>query len=278
MLVTGATGTVGRAVVAELVAAGQPVRAAVRDPEAATVPAGVEHVYLDFDDPATAAPALDGVDRLFLMRPPAISDVRMALEPLVRAARAVGVRRVVVLSVMGVNPALPHWRMERMVAAAGLSSTALRPAYFSQNLLSAFGAEIRERSQLRLAAGNGRVSFIDTRDIAAVAARVLTDPDAVPQRVLTLTGPAALTFGEVAALLAAELGRPVTYVRQGLLERHRELRSRGAETAYIWVQLAIDATTRLGLARKLSPDVSTVLARPATSLQSFIHDHRDTWL
>jgi len=111
-------------------------------------------------------------------RPPAISDVAKALGPLVRAAAAAGVRRVVVLSVMGVNPALPHWRMERMVQKAGLSMTALRPSYFAQNLLTAFGQELREHSRLRLACGSGRVCFVDTRDVAAVASRVLVDPDA----------------------------------------------------------------------------------------------------
>lgn len=277
VLVTGATGTVGRAVVAELLAAGQRVRAAVRDPASAELPAEAELVRLDFNEPATAGSAFDGVDRLFLMRPPAISDVRTALTPVVQAAAAGGVRRVVVLSVMGVNPALPHWRMERMVTGAGLSSTALRPSYFSQNLLSAFGEGIRESSQLRLAAGNGRVSFVDTRDIAAVAAKVLTDPEAYPQRAMTLTGPEALTFAEAAALLAAELGRPVTYVRQSLLERRRELRVQGEESAYVWVQLVIDVTTRLGLAKTVTQDVSNVLGRPATSLASFVRDHRDCW-
>lgn len=108
VLVTGATGTVGRALVTELLAAGVPVRAGVRRPGQTDLPGGAEQVHLDFADPATAAPALAGVDRVFLMRPPAISDVRTALGPLVTAAARHGVRRVVVLSVMGVNPARPH--------------------------------------------------------------------------------------------------------------------------------------------------------------------------
>lgn len=278
VLVTGATGNVGRALVGDLLAAGQRVRAGVRDPATADLPAGADAVRLDFTDPSSAAPAMEGVDRLFLMRPPAISDVRTALAPLVQAATERGVRRVVVLSVLGVNPALPHWRMERMVSAAGLSMTALRPAYFSQNLISPFGDDIRRRSQLRLASGDGRVSFVDTRDVAAVAARVLTSPDQYGEEPLTLTGPQALTFGDAAATLTAELGRSVAYVRQGLLERRRELRAQASEAAYVWVQLVIDATTRMGLAKKVTQDVPKVLGRPATSLAQFVHDHRDVWL
>jgi uncharacterized protein YbjT (DUF2867 family) len=278
VLVTGATGTVGRALVGELLAAGQQVRAGVPDPSSADLPSGAEPVRFDFRDPATAAPALQGVDRLFLMRPPAISDVGTALGPLVRAAAVAGLRRVVVLSVMGVNPALPHWRMERMVQRAGLSMTALRPAYFAQNLLTAFGAELREHARLRLAAGSGRVSFVDARDVAAVASRVLVDPGAHPAGPRTLTGPAALDFAQAAALLSDELGRPIRYEPCSLLDRRRALREQGADPAYVRVQLVIDVTTRLGLAQRVTRGVEEVLGRPATPLASFVHDHRLSWV
>lgn len=277
VLVVGATGSVGRPLVAELLAAGQQVRAGVRDPDRADLPAGAVPVRLDLDDPATAAPALGDADLLFLMRPPAMSDVQTGLGPLVAVA-ATQVRHVAVLSVLGVNPVMPHWQMEQMVREAGLPSTELRPAYFSQNLLTAFGDDLRRRSQLRLASGAGRVSFVDTRDVAAVAARVLLRPETHGGAPLTLTGPEALTFHDAAALLTAELGRPVTYVRQSLLERRRELRARGDDPTLVRVQLVIDITTRLGLAKKVTPDVSRVLGRPATTLAEFVHDHRDAWL
>ena len=277
VLVTGATGTVGRALVGELLAAGETVRAGVRDPAAADLPSGAEPVRLDLLDPTTAAPSLVGVDRLFLLRPPAISDVTSALGPLVHAAAQARVRRVVVLSVMGVNPALPHWRMEQMVSKAGLSMTALRPSYFAQNLLTAFGQEIREHSRLRLASGSGRVSFVDTRDVAAVASQVLVDPDSHPAGPRTLTGPEALDFSQAAAMLSDELGRQIRYEPCSLLTRRRTLREQGADPAYVRVQIVIDATTRLGLAKRVTSGVEDVLGRPATTLGSFVHDHRDSW-
>ena len=282
VLVTGATGTVGRAVVTALLDAGEVVRAGVRDPSSAHVPAGAEPVRLDFDDPATAEPALLGVDRLFLMRPPAISDVATALAPVVTAAARAGVRHVVVLSVMGVNPLMPHWRMERMVRRAGLHSTALRPSYFAQNLATAFGSTIREHSELRLAAGNGQVSFVDAGDVAAVAALLLTQPDMAAKEgragALTLTGPEAMTFGNAASILSAELGRPICYAQQHLLDRRRSLRARGEPAAFVRVQLLIDATTRLGLADTVTDDIPRLLNRPAASLASYVHDARAQWL
>lgn len=277
MLVTGATGTVGRHQVAALLAAGQEVRAGVRELPAAGVLEGVRPVRLDLSDPSTAVAALRGVDRLFLLRPPAITDVRAAFGPVVAAAARQQVRRVVVLSVMGVNPALPHWRLERLVHAAGLSCTALRPSYFAQNLITAFGEDLRVRSRLRLAAGQGRVSFIDVRDVAAVAALVLSDPDGHPAGPVTLTGPRALDFGAAASVLTAELGRPVTSLQQGLLVRRRELLAAGADPAYVWVQLVINLTTRLGLAGRVTQDVPRLLGRPATTLREFVRDHPAAW-
>jgi uncharacterized protein YbjT (DUF2867 family) len=281
VLVTGATGTVGRHLVRELLAAGQDVRAGVRDPAGADLPPGAVPVRLDLTDPTTAGAALEPVDRLFLLRPPAISDVQTAFGPLVAAARARGMRQVVVLSVMGVNPLMPHWRMERMVRAAGLPYVALRPAYFAQNLLAAFGEDVRQRSELRLAAGRGRLSFVDARDVAAVAARALTDPDRRgrrSQRPLVLTGPQALGFADAAGLLSEELGRTVRYRPESLRERRRELRERGLDPTYIRVQLVIDITTRLGLASRVSADVLETLHRPARTLACFVHDHRAAWL
>lgn len=285
VLVTGATGTVGRHLVAGLLAAGRQVHAGVRDPDHAELPHGAAPVRLDFTDPTTAAPALDGVDRVFLMRPPAISDVRAALGPLVTAAAQRGVRQVVALSVMGVNPLLPHWRMERMVHTAGLPLVALRPAYFAQNLLTAFGADIREHSELALAAGRGRVSFVDARDVAAAATVLLTNPTPThpgppgdpTRRSWTLTGQQALSFADAAALLSTELDRPVRYRALGLLAHRHLLRAQGLNPAYVRVQLVIDLTTRLGLAATLTPDITTILGRPPTTLATFLHDHRHAW-
>ncbi len=235
---TGATGAVGRHLVTELLALGQRVQAGVPDPAGADLPAGAVPVRLDFSDPATADPALAGVDRLYLLRPPSISDVRAALGPLIAAAaRDGGLRQVAVLSVSGVNPLMPHWRMERRVRTGGLPFVVLRPSYFAQNLLTAFGEDISQRSELRLAAGAGRLSFVDARDVAAVAARALTDSRRLGRRGC----------------------RP-----QRLLQRRREVRARGLDPTYVRVQLLIDLTARLGLAGTVTDDVTTFsAARPS---------------
>lgn len=276
VLVTGATGTVGAAVVAELVAAGEPVRAAVRQP-GAVVPGGAEPVRFDFSDQTSWAPAFDGVDRLFLLRPPAISDVTTYLRPVVRLAAERRLRQVVFLSVLGVNRFLPHWQVERDIEAAGLPHTFLRPAFFAQNLSGAYRRDIVDHDRIRLASGHGRTSFVDTRDVAAVAALALRDPAAHAGAAPTLTGPAALTYFQVAALLTSRLGRPIEYQPVGLLRYRRELLAQGLDPAYVNVQLVINAVARVGLAARTTPDVERLLGRGPIPLDAFIADHAGAW-
>ncbi len=154
ILVIGATGTVGSSVVTRLLSDGEPVRAAVQD-LGETVPDGAQPVRFDFAEPATWEAALSGVDRMFLIRPPAVSDVKRYLRPVIGRAADQGLRQVVFLSVMGVNRFLPHWQVERDLEASGLPHTFLRPAFFAQNLLIAHRHDIVDHDRIRLASPRG---------------------------------------------------------------------------------------------------------------------------
>ncbi len=215
ILVTGSTGNVGRAVVDCLVEMGAPVRAAVRPSEIANtpnLPAGVEITPFDLGDPTTFAPALAGVDRLFLMRPPAITDIEHTIKPFVETAARMGVRHITFLSLIGAesNRLVPHRAVEDLLIAGDVPYTLLRAGFFMQNLDTTHRAEIRDENEIFIPAGHGRTAFIDVRDIAAVAAKTLTesghDNVAYP-----LTGEESLTYDEVADVLTASLGRPITY-------------------------------------------------------------------
>jgi uncharacterized protein YbjT (DUF2867 family) len=276
VLVTGATGTVGRHVVTALVAAGESVRAAVPAPDRVDLP-GAKPVRFDFAEPATWAAAFEDVDRIFLMRPPAISDVTTFLRPVIRLAADRGVRQVVFLSLMGVNRVMPHWQVERDIEAAGLPHTFLRPAFFAQNLLTAYRDDIRTRDRIHVASGRGRTSFVDTRDVAAVAALALREPAAHAGAAYTLTGPAALDYAEVAGLLSRALGRRIRYESVGLLRYRRELLDAGLDPTYVRVQLVINAAARLGLAATVTDAVPRLLGRPATPMAAFVADHAASW-
>jgi uncharacterized protein YbjT (DUF2867 family) len=262
-------------VAAGLVAQGVPVRRAVREIGEAR---GDLICRFDFADARTWAPALEGVDRVFLMRPPAISDVKGVIRPFIAELARRGVRQTVVLSLMGVNPAMPHYRLEKDVKAAGLPATMLRPAFFMQNLETAYRDDIVSHDRIRLPAGSGKTSFIDTRDIADVANAALVAPEEHIGKAYTLTGGAAVGWNSVASLLSAELGRAVQYEPISLLTARRELRAAGFPTAYVNVQLLIHVVARLGMADTITHDLPQLLGRPPRTLTDYIRDNRDTWI
>ena len=272
LLVTGATGTVGSALLDELHDSDAVVCGATRSPPGAG-PAD-EWVAFDFDRPETWGPALDGVDGLFLLRPPEASQVGRIAE-FVDAAARVGVDHCAVLSVLGAdrNPLLPHRRIERHVAASGLDWTVLRPSFFTQNLLDVHGDALR-RGEIAVPAGDGTTSFVDARDVAAVAAVVLTEPGHAGAA-YDLTGPAALTYADVATVASDVLGYQVEYTRPSLLQFVRRERRRGRPLGFTLVMAGIYTTARLGLAGRVTDDVERLLGREPRTVRTFFEDYRD---
>ncbi len=219
ILITGATGANGAAIVRRLAGLGAPIRAMARSPagDAAArlrdLP-GVELVGGDFDDPASLTRALAGIERAFLLTP---SSARAETQQraFVAAAQATGVRHIVKLSQFAATPDSPvrflryHAAVEAAVRASGLDWTFLRPNLFMQGLL-AFAPGIRATGRFAAAIGDARVSIVDTRDITAAAVAALTGKGHAGM-IYTLTGPEALTHAEMAARIAAAAGRPVEF-------------------------------------------------------------------
>jgi len=281
VLVTGAPGNVGTPLVAELLRLGAPVRVAARHAAAARAALGdaVDLSPFDFERPDTFGPALAGVERMFLLRPPQIADVDGAIAPALRAAEAAGVRHVVFLSIQGAekNRIVPHRKVEERLRASGMAWTFVRAAYFMQNLSTTHAPEIRELDEIWVPAGrSSRTAHVDARDVAAVAARALVE-DGHGGRAYTPTGPAALTYDEVAALLTAELGRPIRYADPGLLAYWRRMRRRGMPRAMVGVTVGIYTAARMGLAAGLTDDVERITGRTPIPMAQFVHDARGAW-
>jgi uncharacterized protein YbjT (DUF2867 family) len=254
------------------------VRAAARAPERAAAQLGVEAVTFDFERPDTYAAAFRGVDAVFLVRPPAIAQVWNSIFPALDAAAEAGVERVVFLSLLGAeqNPLVPHRWIEWKLQAMDVEATLLRPSFFMQNLSTTHLKEIRDEGRIYVPAGDGRTSFIDARDVAAVGAECLVD-DRHAGRAYALTGPEALTYHEVASILREVLDRPIQYADPSPLDFIRYSRERGRPWAFVLVMTGIYLTARFGLAGRLTSDVEDVLGRPATSFRTFARDAASTW-
>ncbi len=281
ILVTGAPGNVGTPLVQELFRLDAPVRVAAWDVPNAKAALGdqVEVVPFDFADPATFG-AFDGVERMFLLRPPAIADVDGVIVPALRAAAERGVRHVVFLSIQGAerNRIVPHRKIEDRLRASGMAWTFVRAAYFMQNLSTTHAPEIRELDEIWVPAGRGsRTAHVDARDVAAVAARALVE-SGHEGKAYTPTGPAALTYGEIALILTTELGRPIRYADPGLLAFWHRLRRRGTPRAMVGVMLGIYTAARFGMAAGITDDVERITGRPPITFPAFAHDARGAWL
>ena len=216
ILVTGATGTVGREVVPRLAASGVQVRAACRHPEMLALPEDyVDTVTMDLRNPAELDRALEDVEKIFYLSPleeTMVEDAALMVE----RAQAHGVRHLVRLSALGVDHPKKitlgkvHEEVERIIRGSRIDCTFLRPNAFMQNFITYWGESIRGQNAFFIPQGQGRVSIIDARDIADVAVTVLTK-DGHAGKAYELTGPEALSNTDIAKVLSDVLGREISY-------------------------------------------------------------------
>ena len=272
ILVTGATGTVGRHVVRLLQEDRLRVRAMTRRPGTVPPVPGVEVVGGDFDDAGSLARALRGVQAVFLVTAPPSPTPRHDLA-LLTAARAAGTARVVKLSAIGASPGVGAWHLaaERALQATMANWTVLRPSSFASNALRWAGSLDAGAAVVNLT-GAGRQGVVDPRDVAAVAVAALTGDHA--GRCYTLTGPDLLHVPTQARILGEVLGRPVRTV--DVLPEHAraDLLRAGLDPAAVAEIVAGSAWARAGHNAVLTDDVARVLGRPATSFRAWAEDHR----
>jgi uncharacterized protein YbjT (DUF2867 family) len=279
ILVTGATGTVGSLLVKKLGAAGVPARALVRSPEKAKAveALGLEAAVGDLDKPETLAPALAGVERVFLLSAPEERQAELQ-NNLVRAARDAGVRHVVKLSAIGVGGALDalalgriHRETEEEIERAGLAHTHLRPNGFMQNSFT-FAQTIKSQGAFYAPFGDARVSYVDARDVASVAFHALTE-DGHEGKAYEITGPAALSYHDLARELSIVLGREVRYVEVPIEAARAGMVSAGMQ------EWTADALVELfnfyqgGAADQVRDTVREVTGRDPITFAQFAKDH-----
>jgi uncharacterized protein YbjT (DUF2867 family) len=281
ILVTGAVGNVGSEVVKQLLARGTRVVAADRKPERVTslFADNVIPARLDFRDASTWTPSLNGATSMFLVRPPAIADVQKNLIPYLDCARSNGVEHVVFLSVAGAERIrfVPHRKVEDHLRSTSVHFTNLRPGFFAQNLFSAYRLDIVQDDRIYVPAGHHAVNWIDVRDIAEVAAQVLTSPAAHRATSYTLAGPGPVPWREVTDALSTALGRPIRYEPASVLQYVMHLKRRGLLTGAIAVQTVLHFLLRFGQGATVDPALEQLLGRRPRTVREYINDCAHLW-
>ncbi|HDR7670869.1 TPA: SDR family oxidoreductase [Bacillus wiedmannii] len=269
ILITGATGNVGREVMNNLAQKNV-------DFQTATHRKNQTGVYLNFEDPSSIQPALKGVKKLFLLRPPHLADAKKFFQPVIDATKRENVQHIVFLSLLGVekNPIVPHAKIERIIKESGIPYTFLRPSFFMQNLISQHGDELRKEKIIEVPAGKGKTSFIDVRDIGEIAAKVLTE-QGHKFKAYSLTGNEALTYYEVAAIISKETKQKIVYTNPSILKFRRRMVQKGLKSDYIMVMIGIYTTAKLGLAKRITPDLVNLLGRSPITMKKFVFDYKN---
>jgi (4-alkanoyl-5-oxo-2,5-dihydrofuran-3-yl)methyl phosphate reductase len=272
ILVTGATGTIGRELVAELARRGAKVRALSRNPSAAAFPAGVETVAADLGDPETLALALAGVERVFVL---ASGPARLAHEThLAAAARRAGAARLVKLSALTVEDGTAddvitgwHRAAERAVTGSGLAWTILRPGAFMSNALS-WADMIRHQGRVFAPFADVRTAAVDPADVAACAAAVLLE-DGHNGQAYSLTGPEPISARDQAAVLGDVLGRDIGITEIPAEAARQRMIQAGMPAEIAGAVLATAAGAGAGPGALVQPAVRQLTGRPPRTFRDW---------
>ena len=231
ILVTGATGTVGKELIKSLQSKNANFIAGVRDVSKAKekLP-GTELVEFDFANPATYEPATNGIDKVFLLGPPLVLNLVELLTPFIDFLNKKNIKRVVYISALGLDKIkdLPfHAILTQKLIDDGFDYTILKLSFFAQNFKSYEWENITERGITYMPAGNGKVGFVDVQDIGEAAAIVLTTTGH-GEKTYELTGPELLTYGDAATILSDVTGKIIAYPNPSPEEYTSVLKAAGA--------------------------------------------------
>lgn len=281
ILVTGSTGNVGRYVLESLLKMNEDVVAATSNPDSCKY-IKTDHlsiVRFDFTKPETFDEALNGVDRVFLMRPPHLGKPT-DLYPFIDAMKKNHIILVSFLSLMGNenNPIPPHHKIEKYIEKIGLPFAHIRPGFFMQNISGIHAEEIRKLNQIYIPAGKSKTSFIDAQDIGLAAATLLHDPQKFRNTAHTITGSQSLDYFEVAKILSDVTDRVITYPNIGFLEyRKYYIKQRKLDKRYVDVTIALYFMTRMGTAKKITEEFYKITGQKPKTFLQFAYDNKDAF-
>jgi len=273
-LVVGSNGTVGSQLVQLLTRKGHDVLGAT-----SRKASGSGQVQLNLATGEGLAAAFEGVDRAFLFSPPGYTNQDELLAPFLDAARARGLRKVVLMSAMGANAneSAPLRKAEIYLEKSGVPYNIVRPNWFMQNFNTIWLGSILKQGKILLPLGKAKGSFIDTRDIAATVAELLTRDD-WNNRDFDLTGAQALDHEEVAAILSRETGRAIAFEDISAEAMLSALLKHKVPKNYAEFLVLILGFFKAGYSERTTPAVQEITGKKPGSFEQYAKDYRSAWL
>ena len=281
ILVTGSTGLIGSEVLRRLSQAGVPARALTRDLKKVQEMPGVTWVAGDLGKPETLRAAFEDAKTLFLLTH-YLEDMMELQHNAIAAARAAGVTHVVKVSAFAASDHSKapigrwHYQVEKELQESGLAWTMLRPHHFMQNLLAQAEYVIKE-GVIYSASGDGKIPFVDGRDVAAVAVATLTTPGHFGKKYV-LTGSEAMSYRQAAEIIGAVIGKPVRFVDESTDQARARRVREGLPSAVIESALAIAAYQRAGgKTVTITSTIADLTGRPPRTVAEFVREHASSF-
>ena len=280
ILITGATGNVGLETIRSLTVLNPicEIIAGIRhvNEEQKTSLSNVKTVEFDFTNPKTFQPAFVGIDILFLLRPPQISEVNKYFKPLIDITITSQIKHIVFLSVQGVEKSkiIPHHKIEKLIVDSQIPYTFLRPAYFMQNFIGSLNDDLVNKNRIYLPAGNAKFTLVDVADVGAVAAKVLLNNEAHLNKAYELTNSEKLSFTEMAIKLNSGLHKNITYKSPNLLSFFVTKKKEKMPTMLILVMIMLHYFPRFQEEPSITDLVKKITGKEAVSFNEFISKNK----
>lgn len=283
ILITGATGNVGMALIKSLVELDNDfeIYAGIRNIEKDKLSISgfkVKTTHFDFNDINSFTPALAGCEILFLLRPPQISEVTKIFKPLIEIAIQCGVKQhIVFLSVQGVEKSkiIPHHKIEKLIVESKIPYTFLRPAYFMQNFTTTLRTDLVNHHRIFLPAGNAKFTLIDVTDIGKVAAKILSETENHLNKSYELTNHEKLTFGEMAEKLSKGLKTTIRYESPNLLRFYIVKRKEKMPTMLILVMIMLHYLLRFQKEPETTNWIYKIINAEPKTFDEFVFENRN---
>ncbi|ADR21320.1 NAD(P)-dependent oxidoreductase [Marivirga tractuosa] len=278
ILITGATGNVGQAILSSFLIGNFEAKiiAGIRNPddlkEQEKLPPPFLKQEFDFGKTEKFSRYLDGIDVLFLLRPPNIADVKAVFKPLIVAAKEANVKHIVFLSVQGAEKQsyIPHHKIEKLIVESEIPYTFLRPAYFMQNFITTLRKDIVGKGMIYLPAGDAKFTVVDVKDVGAVAAEILLNASDHQNQAYELTNSELLSFSEFAEQISEVVDKEVKFISPNLLAFIVRKLKEGHSFTYIFVLIMLHYFPRFKESPETSKEVEHFLKRKPINFREFL--------